>query len=529
MKSSTYNSNANVKAANVSVHFTEEQVREYVKCKDDPVYFIGTYCKIISLDHGLVPFKLYDYQIRFINTIHKENLIVSMQPRQSGKTQTVAAYILHYTIFNDNKTVAILANKAAMAREILSRYQQMYECLPNWLQQGVSTYNKGDIKLENGSIVFTAATATSGIRGRSVNLLYIDEVAIIPNTVAEEFFTSTYPTISSGKTSKIILTSTPLGYNHFWHFWQGAEAGTNGFTPVIVHYSEHPNRDDEWARKQKDMLGETKFAQEVLCSFLGSSLTLISADIYGKLVSKEFLYTKDGLDISATPIKGSSYVIVADTAKGVGGDYSAFIIVDITSFPYIVVGKYRNNKISPLLYPNVIYKVAKEYNNADVLVEINSSEQVVHILHDELEYENILYVQRSTKGQTASAGFGSGRTQLGVITDKKVKRIGCQTFKSLLEGNKILLSDPEIISEISTFIERKGTYMADDGYNDDLVMTLVLFSWLTTNPYFKDLNNIDIRQMLYKQQMQQIEDELTPIGWFNDGGTTPEEQILLNF
>lgn len=522
-----YNNNSNVKAAGVSVQFTEEQVKEYVKCKTDPVYFVNNYCKIISLDHGLVPFDLYDYQIRFINTIHNENLVVSMQPRQCGKTQTVAAYILYYTIFNDNKTVAILANKAAAAREILSRYQQMFECLPDWLQQGVSTYNKGDIKLENGSIVFTAATSTSGIRGRSVSLLYIDEVAIIPNTVAEEFFTSTYPTISSGKTSKIILTSTPLGYNHFWHFWQGAEAGTNGFTPVRVHYSEHPNRDDEWARKQKDMLGETKFAQEVLCTFLGSSLTLISADIYGKLVPKDFLYMKDGLDIAATPIKGNNYVIVADTAKGVGGDYSAFIIVDITSFPYIVVGKYRNNKISPLLYPNVIYKVAKEYNNADVLVEINSSEQVVHILHDELEYENILYVQRSTKGQTASAGFGAGRTQLGVITDKKVKRIGCQTFKSLLEGNKILLSDPEIISEISTFIERKGTYMADDGYNDDLVMTLVLFSWLTTNPYFKDLNNINIREMLYKQQMQQIEDELTPIGWFNDG--IDEEPVNLNF
>jgi hypothetical protein len=266
----------------------------------------------------------------------------------------------------------------------------------------------------------------------------------------------------------------------------------------------------------------------VECSFLGSSLTLISADTYGKLVPKDFLYMKDGLDIAATPVKGNNYVIVADTAKGVGGDYSAFIIVDITSFPYIVVGKYRNNKISPLLYPNVIYKVAKEYNNADVLVEINSSEQVVHILHDELEYENILYVQRSTKGQTASGGFGgSGRTQLGVITDKKVKRIGCQTFKSLLEGNKILLSDPEIISEISTFIERKGTYMADDGYNDDLVMTLVLFSWLTTNSYFKDLNNINIREMLYKQQMQQIEDELTPIGWFNDG--IDEEPVNPNF
>jgi hypothetical protein len=523
-----YLSNPLLKAANVNVQFTQEQIQEYIKCKDDPIYFIKTYVKIISLDHGLIPFNLYTYQEKFIRSIHEENRVISMQPRQHGKSQTVAAYILHYTLFNDNKTVAILANKKSAATEILSRYQQMFECLPPWLQQGVTTWNKGDIKLENGSIVFTAATSASGIRGKSVNLLYVDETAIIANTVAEEFFTSTYPTISSGKKSKIILTSTPLGYNHFWHFWQGAEAGINGFKAIRVNYWEHPDHDQEWANKQKELLGELKFNQEVLCSFLGSSLTLVSADVFSKMQPKLYLHQKDGLDVFEAPIEKHTYVLVADTAEGVGGDYSAFSVIDVTEVPYKQVAKYRNNKISPLLYPNVIYKIAKEYNSAYVLIELNFSEQVAYILHNELEYDNILYVTRSTKGQIVSSGFGGGQTQYGVVTDKKVKRIGCHTFKSLIEENKLIINDPDTIAEISTFIEKKGSYMADDGYNDDLVMTLVLFSWVTTSPYFKDLNNVNLREIMYQNRILQIESELTPIGWFNDGNA-PEDQPLLNF
>lgn len=534
-----YNSNSSLKAANVPVHFTENQIREYVRCQNDPVYFIKTYCKIISLDKGLVPFELFDYQVRFIETIHKENRVVSMQPRQMGKSQTVAAYILHYTLFNEHKTVAILANKATAAREILSRYQLMYEQLPAWLQQGVTTWNKGDIELENGAKVFTAATSGSGIRGKSVNLLYVDETAIIPNTVAEDFFTSTYPTISSGKTTKIILTSTPLGYNHFWHFWQGAEQKTNGFIPVRVHYWEHPDRDDSWAQKQKELLGELKFNQEVMCSFLGSALTLVAADTFSKMVPAQYIHRKNGLDVIEAPVgpefdengkvlkTGNVYVIVADTAKGVGGDYSAFTVIDVTTVPYKLVAKYRDNKISPMVYPNIIHKVAKEYNHAYVLIEINSSEQVANVLYDELEYENILFVTRGSKGQIISGGFGAGRSQLGVVTDKKVKRIGCSTFKSLVEENRLIIQDVDTISEISTFIERKGSYEADDGYHDDLVMTLVLFSWLTTNPYFKDINNVNLRQIMYENKIRQIEQEMTPVGWFNDGSFSTDQ--LINF
>jgi len=522
-----YNANVNLKAAGVKVQFTPEQIQEYLKCKADPVYFIENYCKIVSLDHGLIPFKLYPCQVNKVNMIHNNRKVILMEGRQQGKTTTSAAYILWYTIFQDEKTVAILANKATAAREVLHRYQLMYENLPKWMQQGVITWNKGDIELENKSLVFTAATTTSGIRGKSVNLLYVDETAIIPNTVAEEFFTSVYPTISAGETTKILLSSTPLGYNHFWKFWNDAENKRNDFVPLYIPYWEIPGRDEKWAEAQRRQLGDLKYNQEVLCKFLGSSLTLFNADVIARMSLAQTVYSKDGLDIYEKPQRAHTYVIVADTAKGVGGDYSAFTIVDITEVPYKMIGKYRNNNISPLLYPNVVYEVGKQYNNAYILVEINSSEQVPHILYQELEYENILFVNRTTGSQVVSGGFGGGKTQLGVNTDKKVKRIGCHNFKSLVEENKLLIEDADTISEISTFIEKKGSYEADDGYHDDLVMSLVLFSWLTTNPYFKDLNNINLREIMYKKQMQAIEDELTPFGVYDDGHI--EEPAPLNF
>jgi hypothetical protein len=516
-KLKVYNSNANLKGAGQAIHFTQEQLVEYVKCVEDPVYFIKTYCKIVTLDHGLQPFNLYPCQVNKINIIHENRKVILMEGRQQGKTTTSAAYILWYTLFQESKTVAILANKATAAREVLHRYKTMYENLPKWLQQGVLTWNKGDIELENGSIVFTAATSASGIRGKSVNMLYVDETAIIPNGIAEQFFTSVYPTISAGDTTKILLSSTPLGYNHFWKFWNEAQNGINGFVPLFIPYWEIPGRDKKWAEEQRALLGELKFNQEVLCTFLGSSATLVRSDIIAQMSPINPIISKDGLDVYEKPQPDHAYVIVADTAKGIGGDYSAFVVIDINEFPYKIAAKYRDNKISPLLYPSVIYTVAKNYNEAHVLIEINSSEQVSHILHYEYEYENLIPISRTSKGQDVSFGFGGVKLQLGVLTDKKVKRIGCTMFKNLVEEKKLLVFDSDAISEISTFIETKNTYAADDGYHDDIVMCLVLFSWLTTTPYFRDLKDINIRQAIFDNRIKMIEDELTPFGFFNDG------------
>ena len=513
----SYHGNINLKPIGYKHTFTQEQLEELIKCQDDPIYFIENYCQIVTLDHGLQLFKLYDCQKRKVKHILGNRKAILMEGRQQGKTITSAACILWYTLFQDAKTVAIMANKTTAAREVMSRYQGMYENLPIWMQQGVRTWNKGDVELENGSKVFTAATTASGIRGKSVNWLYIDEAAIIPNTVAEQFFASVYPTISAGQTTKILLTSTPLGYNHFWKFWNEAEKGANGFEPMFIPYTEIPGRDDAWAEEQLRLLGELKFNQEVLCNFLGSSNTLIAAKTLGAMSSIDPIYMKDGLDIFEDPIPDHTYVMGVDTARGIGGDYSAFSVIDATNVPYRLVAKYRNNKIPPMLYPNVINKVARDFNNAHVMIEINDiGQQVADILHAELEYDNILTTAKDVNKQYLSPGFGKA-TQMGVRMTKQVKRQGCFTLKSLLEENKLLVFDADTISEFSTFIEKQGSWMADEGYFDDLVMSLVLFAWVTSNTYFKDLTDIDIRSKLYDNQMKQIEEELTPFGLIIDG------------
>ena len=537
----SYNGNSRLKQLGFSISYEAWQIEELARCFDDPIYFIESYCKIVSLDHGLVPFKLYNCQKNKVNTILNNRKVILMEGRQQGKTITSAACILWYTLFQDNKTVAILANKAAAAREVLSRYQGMYENLPLWMQQGVKEWNKGSIELENGSKVFTAATAASGIRGKSVNWLYIDEAAIIPNNIAEEFFTSTYPTIMAGETTKVLMSSTPLGYNHFWKFWNDAEQGLNDFINLFIHYTEIPGRDERWAAEQKAVLGDVKFTQEVLCNFLGSSYTLIDADTLGKMSPLTYVYSKDSLDVIEEPVRGEKdqagkivrpdnvYVLCADTSRGLGGDYHAFTVIDITTNPYRVVAKYRNNKIAPVLYPSFIHTVAKNYNNAFVLIEINDNgQQVADIMYNEMEYENLLFVTRDTQvGQIVGGGFGRhGQTQNGVRTDKKVKRIGCSMLKTLIESGRLLAMDKDIISEFATFIESKDSYAADEGYHDDLVMTLVLFSWLTTNAYFRDLTDINIRTSLFENQIRQIESELTPFGFIDDGSGDGEPKYI---
>lgn len=518
----SYHGNPNLKPIGLPLQFTPEQIQEIVKCQQDPIYFIENYCHIVTLDHGLKLFKLYECQKQKVRVILNNRKVVLMEGRQQGKTITSAACILWYTLFQESKTVAILANKGSAAREVLDRYQIMYEHLPMWMQQGVRTWNKGNVELENGSKVFTAATTGSGIRGKSVNWLYIDEAAIIANNVAEEFFASVYPTISAGTTTKILLTSTPLGYNHFWKFWNEAEKGKNGFISHFIPYWEIPGRDEAWAEEQRKTLGEVKFNQEVLCEFLGSSNTLINGRTLSQMSSIDPIFYNDmGLHLYQEPQKDRIYIITVDVARGVGGDYSAFTLVDVTEMPYMLVGRFKNNTIAPMLFPDVIAKTAKDYNNAFILVETNDiGGQIADILHVEHEYENILTTIKENNQTYISPGFAK-TTTLGVRTTKSVKRQGCFAIKSLLEEKKLNIFDADTIHELSTFIEKNGTYMADEGYHDDLVMTLVLFGWLTTNQYFKELTDVNVRERIYKQQMLQIEDELTPFGFVDNGTDEP--------
>ena len=521
----TYKGNPNLKGAGAEISFTEEQVKEFIKCSKNPGYFIENYVKIVSIDEGLIPFHLYDFQKEMIGTFHNNRFTICKLPRQSGKSTVLIAYLVHYLIFNETISVAILANKAQTARDLLGRFQLAYEHLPEWLQQGVLNWNKGSLELENGSKILASSTSASAVRGGSYNLIFLDEFAFVPSNIAEQFFSSVYPTISAGKTSKVVIVSTPHGMNMFYKLWQDAVNEKNEFVPIDVHWTEVPGRDDEWKEQTIRNTSEQQFLQEFECSFLGSIDTLISPTKLQVIPTIDPLESNGGLDIYEKPNKNNNYCMTVDVARGVSGDYSAFIVLDITTIPYKVVAKYRNNEIKPLALPEVVHTVAKNYNNAQVLVEVNDvGGQIADALHYDLEYENLIMTQmRGRLGQIVGSGFGDKATELGVRTTKAVKKIGCSNLKQMIEGDKLIINDFDIIVELSNFVQKGASFEAEDGATDDMAMCLVFFAWLTNQNYFKELTNEDIRKRLYQSQQKMIEEDMSPFGFIDDGITMTEE------
>jgi hypothetical protein len=416
--------------------------------------------------------------------------------------------------------VAILANKLSTARELLSRLKLAYEYLPKWLQQGVIEWNKGSIQLENGSKVLASATSSSAVRGGSFNMIFLDEFAYVPQNVAEEFFSSVYPTISSGQETKVFIVSTPHGMNLYYKLWTDATNGRNSYIPIDVHWSDVPGRDEKWKQETIANTSEEQFRTEFDCDFVGSIHTLISPSKLKTLAYIDPVFKNgEGFKVYAKPEEKHTYVMCVDVSRGTGQDYSAFTIMDITAAPYRLVATFKNNNMSPMVFPNAIHVAAKQYNNAHVLVEINDmGGQVADILHAEMEYENLLSsTMRGRKGQVLDGGFGSGTSQFGVRTTEVVKRTGCSILKSLIESDRMIIQDFDVIKELFAFISKKNSFEAEVGYNDDLVMTLVLFGWLSTQPYFKDLSSLDIRKDVYKETIDKLEEEMTPFGFIDDG------------
>lgn len=260
-----YLGNPLLKKANTVVEYTEDQVLEFAKCQEDPLYFIRNYINIVTLDHGLQPIDLYPFQDKMISRFHNHRFNICKLPRQSGKSTIVVSYLLHYSIFNDNANIAILANKASTAKDLLDRLQTAYENLPKWLQQGVLIWNKASLELENGSKIIAASTSASAVRGGSYNIIFLDEFAFIPNHIADQFFSSVYPTISSGKSTKVIIVSTPRGMNHFYKLWHDAERNKNEYVPTEVHWSEVPGRDQKWREQTIANTSEQQFRVEFEC------------------------------------------------------------------------------------------------------------------------------------------------------------------------------------------------------------------------------------------------------------------------
>ena len=523
-----YLGNPNLKKTNTPVEFTKEDIIEYGKCAEDPLYFIKNYVQIVSLDHGLVPFEMYGFQEGMVSTMHDNRFSIFKLPRQSGKSTIIISYLLHYALFNPNVNIAVLANKSITARDILSRLQLAYENLPKWMQQGIIAWNKGNIELENGSKIIAAATSSSAIRGGSYNIIFLDEFAFVPSNVAEQFFASVYPTITSGQNTKVIIVSTPHGMNMFYKIWVDAQERRNDYIATEVHWSEVPGRDEEWKKETIRNTSESQFNAEFECEFLGSIDTLISAHRLKTLVYRNPIQSNAGLDIYVRPEKDNVYMITADVSRGTANDYSAFVVFDVTEIPYKVVAKFRDNEIKPLLFPTKIHEVAKAYNQAYVMVEVNDiGEQVANALQFDLEYDNLVMASmRGRAGQILGAGFSGGRAQLGVRTTKAVKKIGCSNLKQLIEDNKLIIEDYDAVNELSTFIVRGSSYQADDGCNDDLVACMFMFAWATDQTYFKELTDNDIRKTMIKEQQDMLEQDMAPFGFIVNGIDDPFEDTI---
>ena len=514
-----YLGNPNLKKANVEQEFSKKEIAEFLKCGQDPVYFIREYIKIVSLDEGIIPFTMYDFQEDMVQKFHDHRFNIAKLPRQSGKSTIVTAYLLWYVLFNDNVNVAILANKAATAREMLGRLQLSYENLPKWLQQGILGWNKGSLELENGSKILAASTSASAVRGMSFNIIFLDEFAFVPNHIAEQFFSSVYPTISSGQKTKVIIISTPHGMNMFYKLWHDAERKANEYIPTEVHWSQVPGRDEVWKEQTIKNTSEGQFKVEFECEFLGSVDTLISASKLRIMPYEDPILQNRGLAVYENVIEDHNYIITVDVSRGIGGDYSAFCVFDTTTLPYKLVGRYKNNEIKPIVLPNIIVDVAKNYNNAYILCEVNDiGGQVADIIQFDLEYENLLMAaMRGRAGQQLGQGFSGKKTQLGVKMSTAVKQVGCSNLKALIEDDKLMIQDYDTIAELTTFIQKGNSFQAEDGCHDDLAMCLVMFAWMAMQEYFKEMHDNDVRQRIYDDQRDSIEQDMSPFGFVSDG------------
>jgi hypothetical protein len=520
-----YRDNPLLKKSGVKVEYTQEQVDEYIKCSNDPVYFAKNYIKIVNVDEGLINFAMWPFQEEMLHLFANNRFVITKCPRQVGKTTTTVAYMLWATIFTDTQNCAVLANKGSLARDILSKYQLAYENLPMWLQQGVVTWNKGNVELENGSKIIAASTSSSAIRGGSFNIVFLDEFAFVPNNIAEEFFNSVYPVISSGKKTKIIIVSTPNGMNLFYKLWMDSLNKKNNYTNFEIHWSMVPGRDEKWKEETIRNTSERQFKQEFETEFLGSTNTLISGYKLQQLVYTDPIANHDLLKIYEHPVKegvdeGKSdhlYCICVDVSEGKNLDSSAMSVIDISQTPYKQVATYKSSSITAILFPTVIYNTARYYNDAYVLIEINNNPQVADSLHQDFEYENLWKIfTGNKKPQQLSAGFARG-IQMGLKMSTQVKAIGCSNLKTLIEGDKLLINDFDTYSELTTFVQQKNSFSAEDGANDDMVMSLVIFSWVTTQQYFKEIVNHDIRKQIQLENMNQVDDETLPAPIIEDG------------
>ena len=523
----SYLGNPKLRKAYTQVAMSQHEVDEYVKCVNDPVYFTKSYVKIVVLGKGIQPFDLYPFQEEMIRSFEKERFVICKIPRQSGKSITTIAFLLHTILFNESYNIAILAHKGAAANGLLARLKLAYENLPSWLQSGIIEWNKTSIELENGSKIAAFATSADGLRSGSFDMILMDEMAFVPSNIVEAFFESTYPVITAGDKTKIIIVSTPKGMNAFYTMWIKATSGKSDYYPIEYHWYDVPWRSEAWKEQTIRNTSQEQWDQEFGGEFLGSSNTLISPAKLHQLMAamEEPIKTEANVKFYEMPIPNHTYAIIVDVAEGLGLDSSTYSVIDVTNIPYRQVAIFKDNQIKPILLPTQVVSMARRYNDAFILVEINSiGLQVADMIHYDLAYENLIKIQSKGKqGQQWTAGYKKN-IAFGVKTSVQTKQIGCTNLKAMIESDKLVIRDEGTIKEFTTFAVDKKTYKAEQGNNDDLVMTLVNFAWLMAQKFFRDSVSNDIRKVLQEEQLNMMDLDLVPFGII-DNGLNPDYEV----
>lgn len=479
--------------------YKTEELLELIKCFQDPIYFCNTYCKIVTLDKGLTSTHLFPYQETMIKAVATSNYVICKFPRQSGKTTATSMLCLWLALFNDDYNIGIVAQNEKTAIGILSRVKKAYDNLPEFLKMETINWSAKTVVFVNGSMISVSGTSAASARGGSYNFLYLDEFAFVPDHIQHEFYQSTIPTITAGNTGKILITSTPHGLNKFYKIWKDSENGNNKFRRVAIEWFEVPGRDEKWRREQENLLGKDGFLQEYNCDFLGSTHTLISAKKLQEMSWGEPLQEHDGLDIYKYPTAGHQYIIVADVSQGINLDYSAFIVFDVTKWPITIAAKYQNNKINSIKYAQLLVSIAKNYNNAYCLVEVNNiGIEIADIMFTDFEYTNLFSCHNKNKDKKLELTLSDmiGESRLGVITSQLVKRLGCNSLKNMIESDRLIIEDHDIIEQLSVFVQFKKSYQAEAGKNDDLVVCLFLFAYLVDSDIYKQLSDKSFRKEL---------------------------------
>lgn len=514
-----YNAFPNLKRANIKIKWTKEMVQEWKKCRDDIVYFAETYCAITHIDYGTIKVQLRDYQRDMLEIMHKKRMTVCNLSRQLGKTTVVAIFLAHFVCFNKDKAVGILAHKGSMSAEVLDRTKQAIELLPDFLQPGISEWNKGNITLDNGSTIGAYASSPDAVRGNSFAMIYIDECAFIPNFV--DAWLAIQPVISSGRRSKIIITTTPNGLNHFYDIWTAAIEKKSGFEPYTAIWNSVKERlyndedifDDGWQWSKQTISASTleQFNQEHGAQFQGTSGTLISGMKLAIMNWIEVMPENGYFYRYKKPDPERKYIASLDCSEGRGQDYHALHIIDVTDEKWEQVAVLHSNEISHMILPDIVYKYLMEYNEAPVYIELNSTGvSVAKSLYMDLEYENVIC---------------DSMVDLGMKQTRRTKPVGCSTLKDLIEKDKLKINHKPTILEFRTFSQNKLSWAAEDGFHDDLVMSLVIFAWLTTQQKFADyVDKEDLRlaSEVFGRELEDMNDDYAPVVFVDSGDLSAE-------